>query len=141
MIRPKSEQETSLKQVYSPKQLFISLSNNIIDIRPGQIVTALRKSTDIPILSSDIYNYTTALKRERLAGLPSTHALIQELERKGIHHQVKLVDNRVESLFIACPESIKLAKENPDIILIDNTYKTNRFNMPLLHIVGECNIY
>ena len=34
------------------------------------------------------------------------------------------------------PTAIKLWKANPDCLLLDCTYKTNRFNMPLLNICG-----
>jgi hypothetical protein len=41
---------------------------------------------------------------------------------------------RLERLFFAHPEATKLLKEHPDILLLDCTYKTNRFCMPLLNI-------
>ena len=44
--------------------------------------------------------------------------------------------NRVEALFIACPSSIKHLQNNQDVILVDNTYSTNRFNMPLMNTIG-----
>lgn len=44
---------------------------------------------------------------------------------------------RVQYLFIAYPDSIKLALENPDTIVIDSTYKTNQFDMPLFHVLGK----
>jgi hypothetical protein len=34
------------------------------------------------------------------------------------------------------PTAIDLWKKNPDVLLLDCTYKTNRFNMPLLNICG-----
>jgi hypothetical protein len=43
---------------------------------------------------------------------------------------------RVQYLFIAYPASITLVLKNPDIILVDSTYKTNKFEMPLLHMLG-----
>ena len=41
---------------------------------------------------------------------------------------------QLERLFFAHPEAVKIYKEHPDIILMDCTYKTNRFQMPLLNI-------
>jgi hypothetical protein len=38
----------------------------------------------------------------------------------------------VNFLFFAHDEAIDLARENPDVILIDATYRTNRYNIPLL---------
>jgi hypothetical protein len=39
-------------------------------------------------------------------------------------------------LFIACPESIVYLQSHHDVLLIDNTYKTNRFELPLMDIIG-----
>ena len=46
-------------------------------------------------------------------------------------------NNHVNYLFIMHPGSLELLKENYDIILIDSTYKTNRYGMPLCHITGR----
>jgi hypothetical protein len=43
---------------------------------------------------------------------------------------------RLHALFWAHPYSIARLKEHPDVIMLDCTYKTNKFNMPFLHIVG-----
>lgn len=42
----------------------------------------------------------------------------------------------VRNLFFAHPVCFKTLKANPDVVLLDATYKTNKFNMPLLHVVG-----
>lgn len=42
--------------------------------------------------------------------------------------------NRLERLFFAHPDSIEIYKKHPEVVLLDCTYKTNRFRMPLLNI-------
>jgi MULE transposase domain len=42
--------------------------------------------------------------------------------------------NQLQNLFFAHPDAVALYKKHPDVILIDCTYKTNRFHMPLLNI-------
>jgi hypothetical protein len=42
--------------------------------------------------------------------------------------------NRLERLFFAHPDSIQIYKDHPEVVLLDCTYKTNRFRMPLLNI-------
>ncbi|KAH7025220.1 uncharacterized protein B0I36DRAFT_250899, partial [Microdochium trichocladiopsis] len=38
------------------------------------------------------------------------------------------------------PESIALWKLNPEVSSFDNTYRTNRYNMPLFNVAGiTCN--
>jgi hypothetical protein len=48
---------------------------------------------------------------------------------------------RLLRLLVALPNSIKHLACNPNVLLIDATYKTNRFNMPLVNTVGidNCN--
>jgi hypothetical protein len=54
-----------------------------------------------------------------------------------MHHILKDKDsNRLKGLFIACPESIQYLQSHHDVLLIDNTYSTNRFDMPLMNIIG-----
>jgi hypothetical protein len=38
--------------------------------------------------------------------------------------------------FIADIRSVRYLNQHPDILLLDCTYKTNRFDIPLLHILG-----
>ena len=63
---------------------------------------------------------------------------IRHLETSGImHHILKDLDsNRLKGLFITCPESVQYLQYHHDVILIDNTYSTNRFDMPLMDIIG-----
>jgi hypothetical protein len=42
--------------------------------------------------------------------------------------------NRFERLFFAHPDAIQIYKKHPKVVLLDCTYKTNRFRMPLLNI-------
>jgi len=42
-------------------------------------------------------------------------------------------------LFFAYLELIKFLQKNPNILLLNYTYKTNKFKMPFLHIVGVSN--
>jgi hypothetical protein len=54
-----------------------------------------------------------------------------------MHHILKDLDsNRLKGLLIACPESIQYLQSHHDVLLIDKTYSTNRFDMPLMDIIG-----
>lgn len=42
----------------------------------------------------------------------------------------------IRMLFVADTRAVEYANKHPDILLMDCTYKTNKFDMPLLHIIG-----
>jgi hypothetical protein len=64
-------------------------------------------------------------------------ALIEHLRDQELPYRMLLgEENRVKHVFITLPECIKHLQNNYDVILIDNTYRTNRFNMPLFDVIG-----
>jgi hypothetical protein len=90
--------------------------------------------TATPLQPYDIYNLNASFKREQRHGLSANDALLQHLKDKGVHFKINITaTNRTRHLFIAYPQSIKVAQTNQDVILVDNTYKANKFDMPLLH--------
>jgi hypothetical protein len=69
--------------------------------------------------------------------LAVTDALIKHLKQNNMPFTIRPdEDNRTRHLFIVHPEFLKLAQENPDIVITDCTYQTNKFNLPLLYMVG-----
>jgi hypothetical protein len=64
--------------------------------------------------------------------------LIHELDRAQYFHEFK-TDNvgQITHIFFAHPDSLLLLKSHPNVLLMDCTYKTNRFKMPLLNIVSS----
>jgi hypothetical protein len=44
--------------------------------------------------------------------------------------------NRHRAIFFANPDSIAYLQCNPDVLLMDCTYKTNKHGMPLLDMIG-----
>lgn len=49
---------------------------------------------------------------------------------------IRQMNGHVTHLFIAHPTSINLFRQHHDILLLDCTYRTNRYKMPLLNIAG-----
>ena len=97
------------------------------------------REPQLPVLPKDIYNYNATLRREQRQGHSSTEALLLHLDNKGIYYQVLQDEttNRLRGIFIACPESIQHLQSHHDVLIIDNTYSTNRFDMPLMDIIGQ----
>ena len=108
-------------------------------IQPRQTLSFLSQADPATLIQPrDLYNQNAAFRREIRQGKSSTEALIQHLQESGIKHSI-LKDpetRRLKGLFIACPESIEYLQSHHDVLLIDNTYKTNRFELPLMDIIG-----
>jgi hypothetical protein len=129
---------------YSHRQLSITAQNTAqaflsAGIQPRQTLTFLCQVDPTTLaLPQDIYNQNAAFRRQIRQGKSTTEALIQHLQEGGIKHAI-LKDpetRRLKGLFIACPESIEYLQSHYDVLLIDNTYKTNRFELPLMDIIG-----
>jgi len=109
--------------------------------QPARVVMTalLQEHPDTLLVSRDIYNQRAALRRERLGGLTPIEALIKALEEDNEWlFEVKIDDEtrRVTHLFFTISHSIDLMRSFPDVLLMDCTYKTNKFKMPLLHFLG-----
>lgn len=64
-------------------------------------------------------------------------ALKQVMKEDNITFTAKYnVNNHLTHFFIITPFGIKLFKKNCDVFILDSTYKTNQFGMPLLQVVG-----
>lgn len=109
-------------------------------IRARQTYTVqYAENPGIHINMSDIYNQRQADGHEELGNRPPIHALLFSLttgERaKNWKCYYQTLDSE-EGLMIMHMKHRKLLTQNPDVVIADCTYKTNRFNMPLLNLVG-----
>src|SRR5437868_6816740 len=76
-----------------------------------------------------------------LANRSPIQALLENLDLHKIPHAVQCsVAGNVERLLFAFRQSINLAMRYNSVVLMDSTYKTNRFRMPLFHIVGRTGV-
>ena len=107
-------------------------------VPPLKIKTTLVQESSAPIAPTlnTIYNARNHLRRNQLEGRSPIEALIYEIRKREFYHSVQTSDSHMTSLFFAHPNSLILAKRFPSIILLDCTYKTNKYKMPLLHFVG-----
>lgn len=105
-------------------------------------MSALRQEQpDIQIVSHDIYNARKHQKQVALGGSTPAQALVKALEHSSYYHQLKTDEyGCLTHVFFAHPKSLLQLKSYPDVLLLDCTYKTNRFKMPLLVIVGSTNL-
>ena len=107
-------------------------------IKPRQILSSLRQTNpELLAVSRNVYSKTAQFRRESLDGRSVIQALLDELGGAGFSHNVKYDHNgHLTHLFFAHPTSIQLTKNYSNVFVMDCTYKTNKYKMPLLEIVG-----
>ena len=68
--------------------------------------------------------------------------MLHELKTNSFEFNYQLdQDGHITLLFFAHPESLVLLKRYPEVLLMDCTYKTNHFHMPLLDILGSTGLH
>ena len=106
------------------------------DIKPTDVADILRRQwPDILITPQDISNIRKASVLEKLAGRSPVEFLLSELDADGWFYKYKTdTDRHITFLIFAHPDSIKWARKYHMTFVCDCTYKTNIYEMPLLHI-------
>ena len=109
---------------------------------PKEITTALRKEDSSTFVTArDVRNERTAIRAKHLGGRSPIETLLDDLSTsEWIFDVRKDSENHIECLFFAHKKQIELLRANPDILLMDCTYRTNKFKLPLLHILGCTNL-
>ena len=83
-----------------------------------------------------VRNMKYRLKQKEIGGRTAATATLDFLTEEGYSVDHRTSGGKLTHLFFAHQQSIKTANSFPSVFLLDCTYKTNKFNMPLLHIVG-----
>lgn len=107
-------------------------------IPPRKIKNILRAENERFIgTSKTIYNAKFKIKKIGLGDMSALQVLLDELTNaKYKINYTTDEDNHLLNLFFAPELSIKYLKQYNNVILMDSTYKTNRFGLPLLNVVG-----
>ena len=107
--------------------------------RPAQVINSLQlHRPNIMCTAQDIYNIKQNIKRQKLGCLTPIQALIQHLDSSDSWGYAYAIDqsNHVTHLYCIHEESRRLIKRYPNSLVLDCTYKTNRYKMPLLNVLG-----
>jgi hypothetical protein len=101
------------------------------------LINVMNQDIHSAVIPQTIYNAKQKMRTEILSGRTPMQALLQDLEESEwvMDHSLD-EENRVEALFFAHPESIKLCRSYNSVILMDCTYKTNKYRLNLLDVVG-----
>jgi hypothetical protein len=110
--------------------------------RPMEILTALRReNADTLVSAEDIRTDRKKLRREHLNGRSPIETLLDDLSSPEWIFDVKRdSDNHVQCLFFAHKKQVEMQCANPDVLMMDCTYRTNKYRIPLLHILGCTNL-
>jgi hypothetical protein len=119
-------------------------------IGPAETYTFLKQAYPISrIIMRDVYNARDRVKLQMLKGQSRIQALFNELQNaKDVNGEQKWnYDKRknketgeLTGLFFSHLRSGSMFMRYLEVIHIDATYKVNRFNVPLLSIVGTTGI-
>ena len=105
-------------------------------LAPKEIQTVVRLSGSLAT-RQDIYNQIAEVRRDSRQGESPVHALANQLEQEGFWSRVQYgPDRRVTSVLFAHPDSLVYLQAYPEVLLLDCTYKTNKYSMPLLDMIG-----
>lgn len=85
----------------------------------------------------EIYNLQAEQRSLAHRGRTPADAIVRELVWTGIPHRYRTdSQNELKGVFFANPMGIILAKYYGHVLFMDATYKTNKYGMPLLHIIA-----
>jgi len=107
-------------------------------VKPLNILLTLKENNEGNVTTIKLYNTRYTYKRSVRGSRIELQQLMMLLEcDKYIHwnrcHESSQV---VSDIFWTYPDSLKLLNAFSIVLLMDNTYKTNKYRLPLLEIVG-----
>jgi len=108
-------------------------------VKPKNILLTLKeKNEDNVMILKKLYNTIYTYKRSVGGSRTEMQQLMMLLERdKYIYwHRVHESSRVVSDIFWTQPDSLKLLNVFSNVLLMDTTFKTNKYRLPLLEVVG-----
>ncbi len=111
-------------------------------LAPKDILCILCKEfTNIHSTTREIYNELVAARAEELSDRRSIEALVELISCSDYFNKVRLVEGVVDYVFFMHQSSVSMCQTFGTVFLLNCTYKTNKFGMPLLNVVGIMSTY
>lgn len=106
-----------------------------------QVIAAIWTGTDEKnslVKQKDIYNERAAQRQKQLGLFTPVQALMVELHKRADWYTYCVEDDEdcIKQLFFVKVSSQKILKYNHEVLLINATYKTTKYKMPLIIISG-----
>ncbi|MBW0563166.1 hypothetical protein O181_102881 [Austropuccinia psidii MF-1] len=125
-FRKFNEQETSQ---------ISQMSESLLMPKQNKAQLCSQRDSDRPVILQEIYNQVKKIKKEKLKGRSPIDALIDTIKEENfVWSSERDSEGHITSLFFTNPLSIKLLHFFPHLILMDCTYKTNKYKAPPFHI-------
>jgi MULE transposase domain len=112
-------------------------------IPPRKVVSIVQRSDPEALITrKDVGNRKQRQRKEMLAGRSPTQALV-DLINEGPYQMASTINSsgRLTQLMFAHNQGMRLSARFPTTFMIDATYKTNSFKLPLISIVGITNTF
>ena len=134
VMDPASTLMAAAARRFAPKQLDTIEEMHSSGFAVAQIVTELKKTTNAVVLAKDVYNALRRSGKTHFDGLSEVQALISALEGNEEFTSRVVTDdrNQLTGIIFAYRRSLEKFLAMSFVLLMDATYKTNKFNMPLL---------
>ncbi|SAL99343.1 hypothetical protein [Absidia glauca] len=92
-------------------------------------------------VSKDIANMRTRFSGVSISSNNSIKRFINSMESRGYTFRLRTDDNnKFVALYFTHERMIQRARQLSDVIIIDATYKTNKYKMPFVNMVGVSNL-
>jgi hypothetical protein len=105
---------------------------------PQQIISLIRKDKPNTLVKHyNLYNIRANIRRQKLGNYTPLEFLRETLQKNNWRYAFKQdTEGHILFFMFAHPKSIEYANQYNRVFLLDCTYKTNRYKMPLLYIIG-----
>ncbi len=111
-------------------------------LAPKDIICIVRKEfANNHSTAKEIYNELGTARAKELQGCGPIEALVELISCTDYFSKVRLVGDAVNCVFFMHESSVSMCQTFCTVFLLDCTYKTNKFGMPLLNVVGITSTY
>jgi len=111
-------------------------------LAPKDIFCILRKEfANIHSTARESYNELVVARAEELRGRGPIEVLVELISYSDYFSKVRLVEGVVDCVFFMHQSLVSMCQTFNTVFLLDCTYKTNKFGMPLLNVVGIMSTY
>jgi len=88
------------------------------------------------LIAKEIYNELVIARVKELKGCRPIETLVELISCSNYFNKVQLVEGVIDCVFFMPQSSVSMCQMFGTVFLLDYTYKTNKFGMPLLNVVG-----